>query len=103
LVNFIRKTVNIHPSIDKIIRLVQIRFLKIGYDYDYSSALNNVVAATMFLGLARGDPDAQIVRNVRRFAATMETEEISEEILERYEEYLRKIDLLLKSDKDSNV
>ena len=57
----------------------------------------------MFLGLARGDPDAQIVRNVRRFAATMETEEISEEILERYEEYLRKIDLLLKSDKDSNV
>jgi hypothetical protein len=96
LVDFLRKTVNIHPSADKIVRLVQIRLLKIGYDYDYSAALNGVIVANMFLGLEKGKPDAQIVRNVRDFIANMDTSEISEETLQRYEEYVRNIDLVLE-------
>ena len=42
MVKLIRKTVTIHPSVDKIIRLIQIRLIKLGYDYDYSAALNGV-------------------------------------------------------------
>ena len=97
MVEFLRKTVNIHPSADKIVRLFQIRLIKMGYDYDYSAALNGAIVASMFLGLEKGEPDGNIVRNVRDFLANMHSSEIPKETLERYEEYVRKIDLVVGS------
>ena len=100
MVKLIRKTVTIHPSVDKIIRVIQIRLIKLGYDYDYSAALNGVIAGAVYLSIARGEPDPEIVRNVRKFLANMDTEEIPSEILEQYEQYAGKMDKILdRSDK----
>jgi hypothetical protein len=84
--------VKIHPSADRIIRLVQIRFLKLGFDYDYSAALNGLIIADMFFGLDNGSPDPKIVKGVGKFLKNMISEEIPEETLTRYEEYVRKMD-----------
>ena len=94
MVKFIRKSVTIHPSADRIIRLVQIRFLKLGYDYDYSAALNGLIISYMLLCLDKGSPDPKIVKRLREFMQKMASEEIPEETLTRYEEYARKTDLI---------
>jgi hypothetical protein len=86
--------VTIHPSADRIIRLVQIRFLKLGFDYDYSAALNGLIISYMLLSLEKNTPDPKIVKGVRDFMQKMASEEIPEETLARYEEYIRKTDLI---------
>jgi hypothetical protein len=90
--------VTIHPSVDRAIRLVQIRLLKLGYNYDYSSALNGVIIGAVLLGLAAGSPDPEIVMGVREFLRNMASEEIPEETLTRYEEYVRKMDKIKDTD-----
>lgn len=86
--------VTIHPSVDRIVRLVQIRLLKLDHDYDYSTALNCLCIGAMFLALNKGSPDPGIVKRMVDFSKNMESEEIPEETLIQFEEYVRKMDVM---------
>ena len=73
---------------------MQIQLLKLGYEYDYSAALNGLCVGAMLLGLAKSSPDPEIVEGVRMFLRNMASEEIPDETLTRYEAYVRKMDLI---------
>jgi hypothetical protein len=90
--------VAIHPSVDRIIRLAQIRLIRLGHDYDYSAALNGLIVGGMFLAIAKGSPDPENVKHITQFLSKMESEEIPEETLRLFEEYMRKLDQMRETD-----
>jgi len=91
MTEFVRKTVSIHPSVDKAIRLVQVALLKLTQNYDYSAALNAIVLAYMLRASAGETWSRENHDMMKRFITNMKTELIPDAILEKFEERMREV------------
>lgn len=89
----VKKTVAIHPVIDKYIRMTWALLIEAGYDATYSTALNLMLLAAI-LEISRGDlsrETAEILQSFLRDVKTVEELKLVEQVSDITERIMREI------------
>jgi hypothetical protein len=92
-VGVVKKTVAIHPVIDKYIRMTWALLIEAGYDATYSTALNLMLLAAI-LEISRGDlsrETAEILQSFLRDVKTVEELKLVEQVSDITERIMREI------------
>lgn len=89
----VKKTVVIHPVIDKYIRMAWAALIEAGYDATYSTALNLMLLAAILeilkSGLSR--ETVEVLQSFLRDAKTVEELKLAEQISDITEKIMREI------------
>jgi hypothetical protein len=92
-VGVVKKTVAIHPVIDKYIRMTWALLIEAGYDATYSTALNLMLLAAI-LEISRGGlsrETAEVLQSFLRDVKTVEELKLVEQVSDITERIMREI------------